>query len=479
MFTKKRYQKKHKGIALIVAMLFVMVFSALSVAMFSMSSGNSLVASNLHKVNAARSSAESGLEVVRYYLAQAEIPGMMPQSQWFEELQSQLLSGILPSGMYAYPVENEDGEVTTVTIGASSPVTLDGNKSFTAQVWDSGNRINILVVGNASGIERKIQGSFIYGEKPEPYSVFNFGIATKGPLNLDGNILLDGVNISVESDVYIESMSYNNALDIIGGSQIAGDVKIVNPDGYVTLQGGQAAIGTDENGDPVTGIEAITNHVEVGAPETNFPIPNASHFEPYVTGITIDSTTDLSALATLDNVRIAAGTGTAENPLTIDGGTQINGVFFIEQPNVVNFGGGVNITGIIVGDGDYTDNSATNTITFEGGVSSNSAADLPESFGDLRNESGTFMMVPGFEVSMGGNFGTLNGCIAANGVNFYGTAGGTIGGSVLNYSDQPMVMEGNGDLYFNRTGDAEIPDGFDSVLNIVIKYDPSDYDEIL
>ncbi|MHC4232642.1 MAG: hypothetical protein ACYSTW_08595 [Planctomycetota bacterium] len=50
-------QSKQKGIALIVAMLFVMVFSALSVAMFSMSSGNSLVASNLHKVNAARSSA--------------------------------------------------------------------------------------------------------------------------------------------------------------------------------------------------------------------------------------------------------------------------------------------------------------------------------------------------------------------------------------------------------------------------------------
>ena len=67
-------QSKQKGIALIVAMLFVMVFSALSVAMFSMSSGNSLVASNLHKVNAARSSAESGLEVVHYYLAQAEIP---------------------------------------------------------------------------------------------------------------------------------------------------------------------------------------------------------------------------------------------------------------------------------------------------------------------------------------------------------------------------------------------------------------------
>jgi len=400
---------------------------------------------------------------------------MMPQSQWFEELQSQLLSGgILPSGMSADFIENDDGEVTTVTIGTSSPVTLDGNQSFTAEVWDSGDRINIRVAGNAHGLERKIQGSFIYGEKPEPYSVFDFGVATKGPLELSGNILLDGVNISVESDVYIESHGYNNALEIIGNSQIAGNVKIVNPDAYVTLQGGKAGIGTDENGDPVTGVEAITNHVEIGVLQTQFPIPNTSHFEQYVTGVTIDSTTDLSAFTTLDNVRIAAGT----NP-TFSADTQINGVLFVESPNIVNFSGNADITGVIVGDGDYTDNSGTNEIVFRGNVSSSSVAELPESFGDLRDETGTFMMAPGFAVSMGGSFDTLNGCIAANGVEFFGNAGGIIGGSILNYSDEPMVLSGNSDLFFNRTGNTEIPVGFEPVLNIVIKYDPSDYDEIL
>ncbi|OQY07488.1 MAG: hypothetical protein B6I25_01635 [Planctomycetales bacterium 4572_13] len=462
--------KKQKGIALVVAMLFVMVFSAFSVAMFSMSSGNSLVAANLHKVNAARSSAESGLEVVRYYLAQAEIPGMMPQNQWFEELQTQLLEsgGILPSGIHADFVTDDDGEVTMVTIGASSPVTLDSNQSFTAEVWDSGDRINIRVAGNASGIERKIQGSFIYGEKPEPYSVFDFGVATKGPLSLSGNILLDGVNVSVESDVYIESLNYNDALSIIGNSQIAGDVKIVNEDGYVTLQGGKAGIGGE------TGVDAINNHVEIGAPQTHFPIPNTSYFEHYATGITIDSTTNIGSLGSLDNVRIAAGT----NP-TFNANMQINGVLFIESPNIVNFRGSADITGVIVGDGDYTDNSGTNTITFRGNVSSSSVAELPESFGDLRNETGTFMMAPGFAVSMGGNFDTLNGAIAANGVEFFGNAGGIIGGSVLNYSDEPMELSGNSDLFFNRTGNTEIPVGFEPVLNIVISYDPSDYEEII
>ena len=59
MYRKKRSFKKRKGIALLVAMIFVIVFSALSVAMFSMSTGNTRIAANLHTVNEARSAAEA------------------------------------------------------------------------------------------------------------------------------------------------------------------------------------------------------------------------------------------------------------------------------------------------------------------------------------------------------------------------------------------------------------------------------------
>jgi hypothetical protein len=468
MYAKNK--SKQKGVALIVAMLFVMVFSALSVAMFSMSSGNSLVASNLHKANAARSSAESGLEIIRYYLAQVEIDGDVSEDQWFPRATNKILglSGV------NFVEQNAD----LVTLGSDdSPITLntDGSQSFYARVERDGNkRMRILVTGNASGITRKLQTGFLFDDYPIPASAFDFGVATKGPLELSGNILLDGVNLTVESDVYIESMNYNNALEIWGNSQIAGDVQIVNPDGYVTLQGGQAGIGTDENGDPVTGVEAIQNHVDVGVPETTFPIPDANHFEQYVAGgPIIDATTDLSTMTTLNNVTIAAGT----NP-TFTADTQINGVLFVEQPNVVNFGGNADITGVIVGNGDYTDNSGTNQIAFNGTVSSSPVTALPESFGSLREDTGTFMMAPGFAVSMGGNFGTLNGAIAANGVEFFGNAGGTIGGSVLNYSGEPMILGGNSDLSFNRTGDVGIPVGFISYV-VIITYDPSDYEEII
>jgi hypothetical protein len=86
-------------------------------------------------------------------------------------------------------------------------------------------------------------------------------------------------------------------------------------------------------------------------------------------------------------------------------------------------------------------------------------------------------MAPGFSVSFGGNFETINGVIAANGIEFFGDAGGTIDGSVLNYSDTTMNLTGNSDLSFNHSGTVEIPAGFE--FDIELKYDPASYSEVL
>lgn len=468
MYRLKKSVKAHKGIALFAALIFVAVFSALSVAMFAMSQSNSIAAINLHSGNLARASAESGLEVIRYYIEQITIDGTVAENDRFDSLANQLVTLI----------NNTDGGTAVfhdtyephIHVGfSSSPIALSstGDNGFYARITPNAtDGVNISITGESGEINRTLAGGFSFGVRKN--SVFDFGVATKGPLSLQGNILLDGFNISVESDVYIESAGYNNALEIIGNSQIAGDVKIVNPDGYVTLQGGKAGIGGE------TGVAAIENHVDIGVEETEFPVPNTSHFEQYVTGETLDATDSATFAAdgVFENIRIAAGT----NP-SFSGNVQLNGVIFIETPNVVTFSGNVDITGIIIGDGDVNDDSGTNQINITGNVSSNSVADLPESYGDLREETGTFMMAPGFAVSMGGSFDTLNGCIAANGVEFFGNAGGIIGGSVINYATTPMEFSGNADLLFNRSGITEIPAGF--VPEIVIHYDPTGYDEVL
>lgn len=61
--------KTRRGIALVISLIFLVVFSALAVTMFTLSSTNIQVAGNHHKSNTAITAAMSGLECGKYILA--------------------------------------------------------------------------------------------------------------------------------------------------------------------------------------------------------------------------------------------------------------------------------------------------------------------------------------------------------------------------------------------------------------------------
>lgn len=87
------------------------------------------------------------------------------------------------------------------------------------------------------------------------------------------------------------------------------------------------------------------------------------------------------------------------------------------------------------------------------------------------------MVAPGFGVSFGGNFHTVNGVIASTGVKFYGNAGGQINGSIINYDPEgQMSLTGNSDLAFNRSGTSQNPAGFQPQM--LLQYQPSSYTEV-
>lgn len=320
------------------------------------------------------------------------------------------------------------------------------------------------VTGHHRTFDRTIRADYAFGTRAN--TVFDFGVASKGPISLSGNVELEGVNIEVESNAYIESESALLALSIVGNSHIAGEVKIVNPSAYVHLQGGKAGIGGE------TGSAAM-EHVETGVAPCEFPKMNPAHFIPYATRV-LGSGDDTSAGATYENLRIPAGM----NP-SFSGHATLKGVIFIEAPNVVTFSGGVDITAIIVTNGDPTDDSAENQICFTGNVTGHPIDELPQEpqFEGLHEEVGTFILAPGFHVGFGGSFTTLCGVIAANGIELWGNAGGTIKGSIINYSANQMTLQGNTDLYFNRSGLEELPAGF--VPQLIMRYDPSSYAEVI
>jgi hypothetical protein len=461
---QKITDRRRNGAALIVAMIFICLFATLAVCMATLTTNNVQMADNLREANRARGIAESGFEIIRLWTSGVSIPGSTSQGLLYTRMASALQTQA--NNISSVPLTYDSSEITVPEV----TLTSFHNQKFSAVIKplpsaSNPEKFQVDVTGIYENTERTIRVEYEIGNGEE--TVFNFGVATRGPLSLAGNVELEGVNISVESNVYIESSNSNLALSIIGNSSIAGDVAIVNPIANVFLQGGQASIGGE------TGQDAIDNHVLFGAPQTEFPIPDPGHFEQYITSV-IDSSTDVTAKATYENVRIAAGT----NPKFTNSIT-INGVMFIETPNVVTFAGNVNITGIIVGDGDYQDDSGTNRIDITGTVKSYPVTNLPQEakFAGVRNEKGTFMLAPGFAASFGGNFNTLNGAIAANGVQFYGNAGGTINGSIINYSEEEMTLQGNSDLYFNRSGATQFPAGF--IRKLILLYIPESYTEIV
>ena len=461
MTPAERRNHERSAFALIISMIFVLVFSALAVSMAAISGVNSQIASNQQKADSARACAESGYEVLRYWLSRVSFSGTTPTAEMFNEVETYLSNDLAANGITniaAYPVRS------ALYI---PPVTLDSTngKSFWALISQlDADTLQLHITGTCGQFTRTIRVDYDYGQRAN--SVFDFGVATKGPLSLSGNIELDGVNVSIESSVYIESENSALALSIIGNSQIAGDVSIANPIATVDLQGGQAGIGGE------TGDEAIENHVDFGVAQSEFPEPYPAYFEPFLINI-VDSNTDTSSDIVLENVRILADT----DP-TFSGHATLRGVIFVETPNVVTFTGTADVIGIIVGDGDVEDDSATNQIEFRGNVSSRSVSELPDEpqFADLRDETGTFAMAPGFHLSFGGSFDTINGAIAGNGIEFFGNAGGIINGSIINYADEEMTLSGNSDLYFNRSGTTEVPAGF--VPQIILAYNPASYSEM-
>ncbi len=456
---KTRLNRKHKGVALLISMVFVAVFSALAIAMFTMSTTNTIAAGNLRQVNDARSTAESGLEMLRYYIEQITIDSTISNNNRFAVLAGRLVY-LMNVGSNNYPVYYHDTSSPHIHIGYDNTLIMlnsTENRGFYALITPDGtNGINIRVTGRAGSLERTIAAGFTYGTRPN--SVFDFGVATKGALILDGGTLTSTVRS--ESDVYIESLNDPKALGVLKNkSEISGVAKIVNASADITASDIKGKVGG------LSGQDAIDNCIEVGVTPTEFPYPNATYFEQYATG------GYYSGGNTLTNQRIAAG-----STLKFTGNTIINGILYIEEGCNIEFGGNVTINGMIVCAGDWQDNSGTNTLAFTGSVDSQS---LPEGsqYDAMRQENGTFIMAPGYALSFWGSFGTVNGAIAGNGFSFGGTAGGTVMGSVINYSDEKMTVVGSSDIVFNRSGITEIPAGF--VQETVIHYNPAVYDEVL
>jgi len=453
---KKITHQKRCGAALILSMIFVLIFSALALCLATMSGSNVQIACNQHKTNRAFANAESGTQVMRYWLSRVLIPASTPTSQYLSTIISTIRNDLVANNISNF-VMNNDGSILSVMLDSTTGQTFEGR----IQISPSDPHIlQAFVTGTCGEITRTIRVN--YNIKPYEHPIFNFGLATKGPLNFPGNPTIDGVNANWEADIYVESTNNPLALSVVGNTNFDGEINIGNPAGSANFNGDVLIAGDH-------GQTAIDNHVHIGVEPTDFPVPDADYFRQYVNGIIIDSSTDLSKGMTITNGLIKAGT----NP-HFDGSVIIQGILFIEPPNQVVFGRNVNLKGIIIADGDV-DNTGTNQLTFMGNFDTDPFP--PDSqFDVMRHETGASIIAPGFSAFFGGNFSALDGVMAVSGVHFAGNANAVIKGTILNYSETPAVVEGNATLTFDRLHTTKIPAGFDTHREL--DYVPSSYTTI-
>jgi hypothetical protein len=437
-------------------MIFVLIFTALAVSMATLSGTNVQLASNQHKVNCAFVSTESGQEAMRYWLSNVEIPSSTPPSDYFGAIVSTLQYDLDANNISNITVYN-DGSIPPVALHSAS------GQNFEGEILIDANDLNILQVYSTGGngqITRTIRVN--YDIEPYEYPIFDFGMATKGPVHFLGNPTITGINSNNEADIFIDSQNTNLTMLVTGNTNFDGDISIGNSNGNVDFWG-DVQIGGDH------GQPAIDNHVTIGVESPEFPLPDTQHFLQYATGDIIDSSTDISNHMTLTNAIIEAGT----DP-NFEGNIIIEGILYIEQLNIVIFSRNVALNGMIVGDGDAY-NPGTNSISFCGNFAANPYPPGAE-FDAIRHEVGSSIVAPGFSASFSGNFAALNGVMAVSGAHFSGNVSAVVKGTILNYSENPTTVMGNSTLNFDRSDNIKVPAGFDT--HRILTYNPASYEEL-
>jgi type II secretory pathway pseudopilin PulG len=441
------------GSTLITCTLVLLIVSVLAVSLASVSGVNLQIASNQHQANCAFASAESGLEVSRYWLSRVRIRSDTPPSNY--------LGAIIATAT----VDLEDNGVSNFRVsptGAIPAVMLHPLPGYTFQgQWSSSpgqpEILHVATTGISGLMARTI--TVEYRMKSYRFPIFNYGIATQGPVDIAGVASFSAATQSWEADAYVGSRSSWIAIDAGKKATFAGDVLVGNSSASispnVTIDGETSTLGPDEE-----------------RPE--FPVPNVVHFRQYATGPVIGPGTDLSE-ATWTNAVVAAGT----NPQFTASNVTIQGILYIEPPNIVTFRKNVTLQGMIVAAGDVND-PGTNQINIgdpddpktPSNFSSGPYPPGPE-FDALRQEQGSCILAPGFRVAFWKNFSAINGVIAASGLTFDKNATATVKGTLISYTDEPVTIGNNINMTFDRTGMVEIPAGFD--LYRVPAYDPGSY----
>lgn len=410
--------------AAVLCLLLVCLLASLAVG-FVVSASMGVQQSRNHRLIVdAGTAAESGLAFYGYHVGSIEVSGSLTGQAILDSLATTL--GERLNGSASSQGESVWYDGSTIVMPA---VRFADGKSFTAKITVArANTLQLSVVGQVlspAAVGGAVRRSMSIEFAPEFGVAFGYGVYAKGPISIGQNVDFKGVNDPSEASV----CSAENSLAVsVESGYISGDVVTCDPEATVYI--GATVIG----GDIYT----------IAAPPE--PEINGSLFEPFATN-TVDAGTDTSS-GTFTNIRIKAGT----NPV-FGSNVTLQGVIYVEAPNVVQFTGEANITGVIVSEDPGEDAQAgENHISFQNNLTLHGVDELPDvsEFAELRVMGGSAFLLPGFTLEFKNNFTSISGTIAAKEISTKNNLDGTVCGSILVLGDGGLSLKNNSTITIDR-----------------------------
>ncbi len=314
MLATKLVNPRQKGSALLLSMIFVLVFSALAMSLATLSGANVQVASNQHKVNTTLFAAQSGLECAKYLVGSLTLPqtsiNYVTDSQadaaWndlCQHVQDQALDGqTVPS-----PASFTDALGTGQELVTPSMTFGSSNAAFTLRFYryvSEPRKIRIQSTGAADGLTRRIGMEMNITKDRE---VLNYAIASRGRMWLTGDTTIHGDLFSAWDRVSIAP--YNMTSD----SAVLGTINtVLTLDQIDTQSYDLETLDVNDNPIDVNGVPLDTNYgdryygpydevqayhqgINYGQPYNDMPGMDISDYntDDYVDGLsTIPSTYD-------------------------------------------------------------------------------------------------------------------------------------------------------------------------------------------
>ena len=441
----------HRGIALLVTLIFLTLFACLAVWIAASADANLTIAHNRIEGQQALAMAGTGLQLIQKSLSDMPVSGVTNAATMHTAIHDHLAAHLAadsatspmltelanlitvdpPGVTVKITLTRADGRQGTVTLSILSPNAEDGTHVTIKATANFGGELDGVSATRAAFCRMVVLAN---GGKTV---LSDYGIASLGPVQMKGNAKIfgahdpaDGTVLAATDDPAYAILLQDTAVEVAG-------VAVPYSAGGIKTKGHPTILS-----EPIMGNDV---------PTPVWPKVDISCFEPFATNPYIAGATILS------NVRIPAST----TPRTLSNVT-ILGVLYIESPNQVTFSGTTHITGVIVAEppseeNPLEDNLAANKIIFGGGDTDvltlrSVEALVGAEYDSLKDLKGSFLLAPGFSTEFRGNcnFDTVNGCMVASKFTFKGGPYGTIRGGIVNLNDTVMLLQGNVQLTVDR-----------------------------